>query len=136
MSWRQLNRWRSAFSVDRVNQRAVFGAHVDRLHHEAAVLQYSLGAQQEPCADGVKPAKRAAVDLDAGGPRGVQCTQARIEPTGLTDDPETPDNQAQRIALAFDAVPRSVRGCRGPGYGDHCATGVTPRRRQFGMWRV
>src|SRR5271165_813009 len=111
-------------------------AHVDRLHLEAAVLQYSLGAQQEPCADGVKLTKCAAVDLDTGGPCGVQRTQARIELTGLTDDPETPANQAQCIALAFDAVPRSVRRCRGPSYGDHGAAGGAPRRRQFGMWRV
>src|SRR6516162_539766 len=136
MTRRQLDRWRSALGVDRVNQRTVLGAHVDRTHHEAAVLQYSLGAQQEPSTDGIEPAKGAAVNLDPGGPRGVQRTQAGIEPTGFTDDPETPDNQAQYIALAFDAVPRSVRGCRGRSYGDHGATGVTPRRRQFEMQRV
>ena len=80
--------------VDGVNQRAVFRAHVDRLHRQAAVLQHSLGAQQQPCTDGVEPAERATVDLDPGGARGIQRAQAGIEAAGLADDPEPADHQA------------------------------------------
>ena len=80
--------------VDRVNQGAVFRAHVGRLHLEAAVLQRSLGAQQQPRADGVEPAERGTVDLDTGSAGEVQRSQVRIEAAGLADDPEAADHQA------------------------------------------
>ena len=71
---RQLDRWRSAFGVDRVDQRAVFGTHVDRLHRDAAVLQDPLGAQQEPCADGVEPTRaRHSRSRRGQPPRGPAC---------------------------------------------------------------
>jgi hypothetical protein len=64
------------------------------VHHEAAVFQRSLGAQQQPRADGVEAAERGTVDLDTGGAGDVQRSQVRIEAAGLADDPEAADHHA------------------------------------------
>ena len=100
------------------------------------MLQRSLGAQQQPRADGIQAVQRGAVDLDSGDACDVQRTQVRIEAASLADDPEAADHQAQGVALAFGAVPGGVRRCRGANYRGHGAKGAAPRPRWLGRWRV